>query len=554
MRPRRSPVPTLLLLTTLLAALGASPLACAQTGNLDYTVAPRDTLIGLGQTLLVHPGAWPEVARLNRLPDANRITPGQVLKVPARLLRSRDVPATLQVVTGEVLIDALPAKAGDLLKPGQTLRSAANSSAVLVLGDGSRVQLAPASQAQLAEHRRYALKAGREVDGTEGEGVFASTMRLISGSVDLFATKVLRAKPLEVTTPTAVIGVRGTDYRVHFDEPGPATAAVTRAEVLTGRVRVDSQAAGGVEVAAGQGTALQGREAPQVVALLPAPDLSGVAQRFERPLVRFAVPGERDTLRVQVAADRDFNTLQRDELVPAGTEARLTGLADGQWFLRVRRVDPLGIAGLDAHSQFVLKARPEPPAGVSPRAAAKLSVGQVELAWAQNTQATSYRAQIARTPDFKAPDWQGDSLSGSNARLTLSEPGTYFWRLASVKADGDLGPWGDAQRFELKALPEPPQGGLKPDGGVELSWSGRPQDKQQVELARDASFTTLVAQAELNEARWALPRPDNAGSYFFRYRSVEPDGFTTPWSSTLTFEVPRDWRPLWLLVPLLFAL
>jgi hypothetical protein len=64
----------------------------------------------------------------------------------------------------------------------------------------------------------------------------------------------------------------------------------------------------------------------------------------------------------------------------------------------------------------------------------------------------------------------------------------------------------------------------------------------------------LVTQAELSEARWALPRPDNAGSYFFRYRSVEPDGFTTPWSSTLTFEVPRDWRPLWLLAPLLFAL
>jgi hypothetical protein len=548
--------PPLLPLLILLGGWLLSPSALAQVGNLDYTVAPHDTLIGLGQTLLVDPSAWPEVAKLNRLPNPNRITPGQVLKVPARLLRSSEVPATVTVVTGDVRIDGAPAQPGDLLKPGQTLSSAADSSAVLTLGDGSRVQLTPASQAQLAEHRRYALKAGREVSADQGEGLFASTMRLVRGSVELFATKVLRAKPLEVTTPTAVIGVRGTEYRVHFDEAAQTDTGVTRTEVLTGRVRVDGRVAsvGGVDVAAGQGAALRGAQPPQVVPLLPAPDLGGVAALFERPLVRFAVPGETQTLRVQVAADSQFTTLQRDELVPAGTEARLAGLADGTWFLRVRRVDSLGIEGLDGRSQFVLKARPEPPAGVNPRAAAKLSVGQVELAWAQNTQAASYRAQIASTPDFKSPVWSSDSLSGGGTSLALTEPGNYYWRLASVKADGDRGPWGDTQQFELKALPTPPQGGLQADGSVELTWSGRPQDKQQVQLARDADFKTVVASADLDQARWALPQPEQSGSYYFRYRSVEPDGFTTPWSSTLTFEVPRDWRTLWLLAPLLFAL
>jgi hypothetical protein len=540
-----------------LSALTLCPLAGAQSGTLDYTVAPRDTLIGLGQSLLLDPGAWPEVAKLNRLPDPNRITPGQVLKVPARLLRSREVAATLKVVTGDVRIDTQPAQVGDLLRPGQTLSSAADSSAVLALGDGSRVQLAPASQAQLSEHRRYALKAGREVGADLSEGLFASTMRLVRGSVELFATKVLRAKPLEVSTPTAVIGVRGTQYRVHFDDAaqGPAQGATTT-EVLTGRVRIDgtSDKPVGADLVAGQGAALQAQQAPQVVTLLPAPDLAGVVRRFERPLVRFTVPGEPHALRVQVAADEQFETLQRDERVPAGTEARLAGLADGTWFLRVRRVDALGIEGLDARSQFVLKARPEPPAGVSPRAAAKLSVGQVELAWAQNTQAASYRGQIARTADFAQPVWQSDSLDGSSASVTLNEPGAYVWRLASVKADGDRGPWGDTQAFELRALPEPPKGGLNEDGSVELSWSGRPEDQQQVQLARDAEFTSLVASADLEQARWALPKPEQAGAYYFRYRSVEPDGFVTPWSSTLTFEVPRDWTFLWLFAPLLLAL
>jgi hypothetical protein len=51
-----------------------------------------------------------------------------------------------------------------------------------------------------------------------------------------------------------------------------------------------------------------------------------------------------------------------------------------------------------------------------------------------------------------------------------------------------------------------------------------------------------------------LPRPSQAGTYYFRYRSIEPDGFVGPYSSPLVIEVPRDWRFLWLLAPLLLAL
>jgi hypothetical protein len=48
--------------------------------------------------------------------------------------------------------------------------------------------------------------------------------------------------------------------------------------------------------------------------------------------------------------------------------------------------------------------------------------------------------------------------------------------------------------------------------------------------------------------------PQRSGEYFFRYRSVEPDGFVSPYSSTARIEVPTDWRFLWWLAPLLFAL
>lgn len=541
LRPRPLALPVMLALAASLVHAAPAP----QEPTLDYTVESRDTLIGLGQGLLVSPGAWTEVAKLNALPNPNRIQPGQVLKVPTRLLRSAQVPAKLVSVEGDVRIDDQAAKVGDNVQPGQRLSTAASSSAVLQLGDGSRVRLSPASDTQLGENRRYQLKAGQA--GSVEEGLFASTMRLVKGSVDVLATKVLRAKPLEVVTPTAVIGVRGTEYRVHTEAVANAS---TRTEVLEGRVRADNTSAG-ADVPAGQGAALRPGSAPVVVALQAAPNLTSLPERFERPLVRFGLAGETLPLRVQVAADAGFERIVRDERVAAGGEARIAGLQDGQWHLRVRRVDNLGIEGLNATRAITLKARPEPPASLAPRAQAKFPVGPVALAWAENTEASQYRVEVARDAAFSQVAWRSDDVTGAGTSVPLTEAGTYHWRLASVRAGGDRGPWGDAQNFELRPLPTPPQGGVRRDGGIELSWSGRAEDRQQVELALDPGFTEVTAKAELTKSFWSLPSPDRPGTYYFRYRSVEPDGFVSPWSSTLKLEVPRDWRFLWIFSPVI---
>lgn len=530
----------------------ATPAAAPGETMLDYTVVPGDTMIGRGNSLLRSPSDWREVARINHLPDPNRIRPGQVLRIPQRMLRSTPVPARLVSAEGDVRVEGAAATAGTAVAPGQRLAAATASSAVLQLGDGSRVKLTPGSEAMLAEHRRFDLKPNATAGDGSGDSVFASSMRLLRGGVEVLATKVLRAKPLEVETPTAVIGVRGTEYRVHLDDAaGTASDTATGTEVLDGRVRADlAQSAAGADVAAGQGARLKPGQPPVVAALAPAPDLAAVPTRFERPVLRFKLPGETLGLRVQVAADAAFDRIVRDERFAPGAEVRIAGLDDGAWQLRVRRVDAQGIEGFDARREITLKARPEPPAALAPTPRAKLPVGPVALAWAENTEASAYRVEVARDAAFAQVVQRFDDLPRAQAEATLAEPGVYQWRLASVRAGGDRGPWGDAQTFELRPLPTPPEGGLTGDGSqLALSWGGRPEDRQQVELARDAGFQDVVARDTLAESRWTLPTPSRSGEYFFRYRAVEPDGFTTPWSSTLRIEVPRDWRFLWLLLP-----
>ena len=545
---------------TVCAAAVSLPAAQAQPQrepSIEFVVSRSDTLIGLSRSVLVSPAAWREVAKLNRLQNPNRINPGQVLLIPQRLMRSAPAPARLTSVTGEVTVDGNLAAADSIVNEGQKIETGPRSSAVLTMADGSRLRLPPSSLAELAVSRSYGGRGADTGPAATGnnDGWFAGAMCVLRGSVEVFATKVLRAKPLEVTTPTAVVGVRGTQFRVGFDE---AENASTRSEVIEGVVRLDPAAdsKAGVDLRAGFGALNDaGRGAPRVAKLLDAPDLAAVPERFERPLVRFVVPGQAETLRVQVAQDIAFDRIVSDQRVPAGTDVRIAGLDDARWFLRARRIDAQGIEGFDANRAFVLKARPEPPAYSAPRVNAKQSVGTVDFAWAANIAAPRAHLQVARDPAFGDLLLNRDDVTSPALRLPIDAAGIYHWRLASIRADGDHGPFGDPQRFELRPLPEPPKGGPSPDGKMLVfAWGGRPEDRQQVQLARDEAFTEIVAEAELAAPEWVLPRPDRSGKYFFHYRSVEPDGFVSPYSSTLGVELPRDWRPLLLLLPLLFAL
>lgn len=522
--------------------------AAAQDAAVDFRVSPRDTLIGLSERVFTSRAAWREIARLNRLPDPNRIYPGQVLRVPVRLMRTTALPVQVTSTVGDVRAGGVAIEPGATLAEGQALQTGANASAVLALADGSRVRVPPSSLAEVIASRAYASET--EAAQAATNGWFAGTLRMLRGSVEVLASKVKRVAPLEVTTPTAVVGVRGTEYRVHFD----ADANVTRSEVLDGGVSfapADRTAA--VELRGGFGAALGAESrAPVPAALLAAPDLGAMPELFERPLVRFALPAEKDTVRVQVAVDPAFDKIVDDQRVPAGTDVRIANLADARWYLRARRLDGQGIEGYDAARPFVLKARPEPPASNAPRSGAKQPVGAVEFAWSPNLEAASVRLQVARDAAFTDLVLQREGLAGTSARAEIADAGSYFWRLASTRGDGDRGPFGDPQRFELRPMPEPPKGGVSGDGkSLALAWSGRAEDTQHAELARDPQFREIVAQADLSSPEWVLPRPSRGGTYYFRYRSIEADGYVGPYSATLVIEVPRDWRWLWLLAPIL---
>jgi hypothetical protein len=526
------------LLATLLLCAGTAVRAADDT--LHYAVKEGDTLIGLGEALFENPAAWPQVQRLNRVADPRRIPVGTVLRIPVQLLRKVPREGKVVFVAGEALAGERPAEVGMAVRGGERLRTASGSFMTIELPDGSRLTLQPDSRLRI-----------EGLHGYEGfEAAQRADMAVESGRVETEVEPQRGpAARYRIHTPTAIIGVRGTSFRVGADE------RVTRTEMREGTVAVSAGERSGkaVRVSGGFGlVARAGEPLPPPVPLLPAPGLE-VPALHERPLLNFqlAPVGGAVAYHGQVATDAGFTRIVA-EARSALPQLKVDGLPDGDYFLRARAIDSRGLQGRDAQQAFRLKARPEPPFVSAPRPGTKVNAGDIRFAWSRAQEAASYRFELSSQADLSAPLVRHQGLAEPELSLPL-EAGTYHWRLASTRADGDLGPWGDP----VTVIVRPPMEPLPPpsfdESAMFLAWSGEPGQRFDYQLAEDEAFARIVASGSVDAPELRLARP-SPGAYYLRVRAIDPDGFVGAYSASQQVVVPAQF-PGWLLtIPALLIL
>lgn len=500
-----------------------------------YQVTRNDTLIGVTTRLLTTPADWPKVARYNNKRNPNYLSPGETVRIPFSMLKTTPATATVSHVQGDVKAASGGASASALalgasLAEGAQVTTGKDGYVTLKLQDGSTVRVQSATQVQVERMRTYA-----------GVGVFESAMRLASGRVESLVQKFrpdagATQTRNSVNTPLASLAVRGTEFRVTMD----TQSNQTRGEVLSGVVVVSNEASGAGEkrLDAGFGSVVDASKMlTDPVALLVAPDVSKLPKLQERPLLRFALPATpgASAYRAQVARDADFNLVVAEQLSKS-PEVRVSDIADGGYFLRVRAVDARGLEGRDATHAFTLKARPEPPLVAYPVPKGKVRAPEVEFKWAENTEAAVYHLQVAKDAGFKSLVHENKAIKGPLAAVKLPL-GDYFWRVASLRKDGDRGPYGDVASFALMAPPAQPEPPKIGDGGIQFRWSGEPGQKFEFQMASDAKFAQIVTARLLDKPEIDLPRP-KPGTYFMRYRATDPDGFVGPFITPQTFSVP----------------
>jgi hypothetical protein len=510
--------------------------------TVPYTVVNGDTLIGLRDRLMRPDADWREVQKLNRVADPRRLRPGSTLLIPLHLLREQPAMAEALHVHGDVRVTHASGNSeavvgGMTLAAGAVLRAARQSSAVLRFADGARVLVRPDSELRLERLTQSGSSAQTQLE-------------LRQGSVDSSVPPSAKpgdaaARRYQIRTPVANLGVRGTEFRARLD--GERTGV----EVLAGRVATAGGSAGLV-VDPGFGSMLAAGTPPRAVALLDAPDLGPVAQRIERLPLQLnwnAQPGA-TAYRAQVMQSGRADALMLDGRFDEARARFADDLPDGRYALRVRGIDANGLEGRDAQVAFTLKARPEPPFVERPREGQTAYDENVDFAWTRHSGVARYRLQIAANPAFEPALVDRSDLADPSARIALP-PGNYVWRLASLRADGDQGPFGDPQTLLRRAPPaSPPPAALQTDGeGLRLRWpaASEPGASYAYQFARDPGFTQIVKEGRTLEPTVPLGDPAG-GSYSLRVRTIAADGFEGPWGAAQQIDVPRS-RWWWLLLP-----
>ena len=410
-------------LPLLLLLAAPQPIAASAPAEARYRVKKGDTLFDLAQDYFIRPSDYRIVQRLNKVSDPRLLPVDKTLHIPRRLLRTVAVQGQIVAFRGDVSIisggQRQPAAIGSQVPEGAVVATGAKAFVTFALPDGSRVSLPSNSRVGIGRLRQTLLT--REVE---------RAFRLQGGRSEWDVTKAKsRGDSFNVSTPVATAAVRGTQFRVTYDD---ATGQSTLG-VVEGAVAVKSAAIRDDLVQAGRGIAMapggSGGQSP--LAEAPALERPNAVQKDERIDFRAATVPDASGYIFELSTDAGFVDRVAELLAPEPV-ASFDGLPNGTYFVRTSINAQDGIQGLANTYSFerrlnrIALETPE-ESGLDGRKAYRFrwrGEGEGEV---------QYRFTLARDdagmnrvidqPGLKAPD----------IAVTDLAPGIYYWQIWSIR-------------------------------------------------------------------------------------------------------------------------
>lgn len=183
-----------------------------------------------------------------------------------------EISGTMMVVKGDVKVTSAksgktdPAKVGTKVYSGDTIASAADSRAKIVMSDKNVINISPDSKITIEKYENS--EKGRNVELKVDYGkVRASVEQKYDGEKNKF----------NIRTPTAVAGVRGTDFVTGFNRATGQTRIVTFTGVVAaGQAGPGGQILNAVFVRPGMATNIEQGKPPEPPRPMPASDLKNI--------------------------------------------------------------------------------------------------------------------------------------------------------------------------------------------------------------------------------------------------------------------------------------
>lgn len=394
----------------------AGPASGAGADTITYHVKKGDNLYTLAERYFARTIDYRIVQRLNRVADPYRLPVGQPLIVPRKILRKEPVQAVIQSYRGVVLVDSRPALVGMTVHERNLIETGQKSFVALRLPDETTVALPSLTRVRVERMRRTLLANNVERSfAIEAGGARAKVTPMDDPHSDF-----------RFTTPVASSAVRGTEFRMKFDEASQRATS----EVLAGAIDFTAGKAQ-YRLDAGFGSASD-LSAP--IALLAAPDLVRPGRIQDEEQLHFAVkpiPGASGIF-VQIALDAGFLDIV-DEERSASSDIQLPGLPNGSYFIRVMGVDTHVLEGQASTYSFERRLNRLTTSLETSRAG---RYRQYLFRWhAPDVAGGQYRFQLSQNEDGSAPIVDEVGLTTPSMILTDLPSGTYYWRVMTLQLD-----------------------------------------------------------------------------------------------------------------------
>lgn len=202
----------------------------------------------------------------------SKLVVGSALLLATSFAHAQDVHGVLRVVKGDVQIkqaktgQTVKARLGEQVYPKDIVITGKEARAKIVMVDNNEINVSPESQIEI-QHYEFNPDAGKK----------DVLLNVIYGKVRAKVEQKYdgQSAKFQIKTPSAVAGVRGTDFMASFDKAGASSSVVT----FQGKVEFGVPGPGGtiknaVFVTPGQSATSVGGHAPSAPAPVPKSTLA----------------------------------------------------------------------------------------------------------------------------------------------------------------------------------------------------------------------------------------------------------------------------------------
>lgn len=252
------------------------------------------------------------------------------------------------------------------------------------------------------------------------------------------------------------------------------------------------------------------------------------------PGTRIVVNSDSTTL---VDVDEDTKTteiaaLRGSAAVQPRSGGRSLAITEGQ---RVTASERGAVGNVESYLQPPKLAAP-PDNAVIPATSGRI----IELKWNAAPSAEGYQLQVSRSRLFGHTEIDARRARAS-ARVRLTSEGSFFWRVASISPDGEVGPYSPHRRFRVTGIgdtpaaaaardQDPPTLSVKspiPFGGEFYLIEGQAEpgasvfvNDLEVEVSSDGSFRKLISFGKVGYNNVIVKAVDPAGNQTIKRERV----------------------------------